>query len=153
SVNSHGNKDNRENSSDGKKVDDRCNRSIKEGGEERNDIDGFAGDLNGEQFLSISKMVGNKNVRRKDNMECLDKEGNYDGTGNINNDVETMVIGDESDNNSKDEVNADTEKSKVSVKKLIIDTYIDGKSGNNGVNLVDIVKASKLDNKLINVPT
>nr|GEV63083.1 RNA-directed DNA polymerase, eukaryota, reverse transcriptase zinc-binding domain protein [Tanacetum cinerariifolium] len=114
SVNSNGNRDNMENSSDGKMVDDKCNRSIKEGGEERNDRDGFVRNLNGEQFPSISKMAGNKNVRRKDNMECLDKEGNFGGTGNINNDVgvETVVIGDESDNNNKDEVNADTEKSK-----------------------------------------
>nr|GEY29110.1 RNA-directed DNA polymerase, eukaryota, reverse transcriptase zinc-binding domain protein [Tanacetum cinerariifolium] len=159
SVNSHGNRDNREHSSDGKKVDDKCNRSIKEGGEERNDRDGFIedlnGDLNGEQFPTINKMAGNKNVGRKDNMEYLDKEGNYGGTGNINNDVgvKTVVIGDESDNNSKDEVNVDTEKSKVSIKKVTIDTCIDRKSGNNGVNLVDTVKASKLDNKLISVPT
>nr|GEV73506.1 zinc knuckle CX2CX4HX4C [Tanacetum cinerariifolium] len=114
SVNSHGNGDNKENSSDGKKVDDKCNRSIKKGGEERNDRDGFVGNLNGEQFLSISKIARNKNVGRKDNMECLDKESNFGGTGNINNDVgvDTVVIGDESDNNSKDEVNVDMEKSK-----------------------------------------
>nr|GEX81925.1 hypothetical protein [Tanacetum cinerariifolium] len=147
-TSNHGNKNNQESSLGGKKVDDECSNSLKEGGEKKNVKDGFVGYLNGEQFPPISNKAGIMN-------EFLDKEDNCSGDANINKDdcEETVIIGDDNANSSNKDVNVVNDKSEEGISKAKIDMQSTGKSRNNVVMLIDIVNSSKLDNKLLSVPT
>nr|GEX98194.1 hypothetical protein [Tanacetum cinerariifolium] len=139
----------------GKKVDDECSNSLKEGGEKKNVRDGFVWDLNGEQFSPISNKTGNMNVGNEELKECLDKEDNCSGDANINKDncKETVIIGDDNVNSSNEDVNVVNDKSEEGISKEKIDMQSTRKNRNNVVKLVDIVNSSKLDNKLLSVPT
>nr|GEX81926.1 RNA-directed DNA polymerase, eukaryota, reverse transcriptase zinc-binding domain protein [Tanacetum cinerariifolium] len=151
----HGNKNNQESSLGGKKVDDECSNSLKEGGEKMNVKDGFVGYLNGEQFPPISNKAGIMNVGNKELKEFLDKEDNCSGDANINKDdcEETVIIGNDNANSSNKDVNVVNDKSEEGISKAKINMQSTGKSRNNVVKLIDIVNSSKLDNKLLSVPT
>nr|GEV89462.1 hypothetical protein [Tanacetum cinerariifolium] len=95
------------------------------------------------------------NVGNEELKECLDKEDNCSGDANINKDncEKTVIIGDDNANSSNEDVNVVNDKSGEEISKEKIDMQSTRKSGNNVVKLVDIVNLSKLDNKLLSVPT
>ncbi|GJT58169.1 RNA-directed DNA polymerase, eukaryota, reverse transcriptase zinc-binding domain protein [Tanacetum coccineum] len=115
--------------------------------EELNGEKGFTGDLNGAQFPLINGMDGNKNGVNEGVKDCLDKKSRcHSGSGNKDNadGNEAMNRGNDtaiSKNEGVGEVNEKEESDNNSATKFF------------AKNLVDIVNSSRLDNKLINVPT
>ncbi|GJY43524.1 RNA-directed DNA polymerase, eukaryota, reverse transcriptase zinc-binding domain protein [Tanacetum coccineum] len=106
------------------------------GGEALNGKDGFTGDLNGAQFPPINGMGGNRNEVNEGLKDCLGKENNSN-SGNVNTD---SVDGTGAMNERNANANSNNDRNKIATNTAT-------------KNLVDIVNSSKLDNKLLNVPT
>ncbi|GKD28911.1 RNA-directed DNA polymerase, eukaryota, reverse transcriptase zinc-binding domain protein [Tanacetum coccineum] len=107
-------------------------------------------------------MVGDMNEESEEIKNCLDKEDNCNsGVVNTNNGdgVEEMNEGNDNANSSNEGVKEVNEKGEEMVKKVNVDIQKNGISDTNiasntaVMRLVDIVNSSRLDNKLVNVPT
>ncbi|GKD78583.1 ATPase, F1/V1/A1 complex, alpha/beta subunit, partial [Tanacetum coccineum] len=96
---------------------------------------GFEGDLNGIQFPPINEVNKEKNLNSEENKECLDE-----GCNSVNS-FKTVEC---------------TEKVNTGEEEVVKQSGNGDKtwgSGSGGVSLADLIKGSKLDNKLMQIPT
>ncbi|GJS30583.1 hypothetical protein Tco_0491203 [Tanacetum coccineum] len=162
SKNCHDKRVNEEYSVNSIRVVDEGNKLMREGDRKVNGNDGFVGNLNGSQFPPINGMVATMNDENKGHKDCLGSVDHCDNGGaNTNSDdcVETGHddnVNVQSNNVIGPEVN---DQNKELATRVNVSSQKDGTSGtesafkNAGVKLVDIVNSTRLDNKLMNVPT